>query len=106
MQISFQVLFADASNFYRVIDEFDFVYENYLDWEGKGGKDLILGANRLTPHQLFWLALARSRYRKQKAGTGIEGSDYDRTLFFFKNKYEPLDTYEKFQEAYNCKKKK
>lgn len=65
----------------------------------------MLGANRLTTGQLFWLALARSRYRKQKAVPGIEGSDYDRTFFWFKHKYEPLETYESFREAYHCKPK-
>lgn len=87
------------------MDPFDFAYENYVKWEDNGGKDLILGANRLTTRQLFWLALARSRYRKQKAGvSGIDGNDYERTFFWFKNKQDPLEMYEKFQDAYNCKK--
>lgn len=88
------------------MDEFKFAYDNYVEWESKGGTDLLLGANRLTTHQLFWLALARSRYRKQKAVPGIEGSDYDRTYFWFKNKEVPLETYESFREAYHCAVKK
>lgn len=99
------MLFYDAQNFYKAIEEFKFAYDHYVEWELNGGKDLLLGANRLTTHQLFWLALARSRYRKQKGVPGIEGNDYDRTFFWFKHKEEPLETYESFKEAYHCSEK-
>lgn len=97
-------MFFNSLKFIDALEEFKFSYDNYVEWESKGGKDLLLGANRLTTHQLFWLALARSRYRKQKDQPGIEGNDYNRTFFFFKNKYEPLETYDSFKEAYQCSK--
>lgn len=96
-------MLKDPSNFYQAIDEFKFAYDNYVAWELKGGKDLSLGANKLTNRQLFWLALARSRYRKQKAGvSGIDGDDYERTFFWFKGKDDPLEKFESFKEAFNC----
>ena len=98
------MLHFDALKFLHSIEEFKFAYDNYVQWESNGGKDLLLGANRLTTHQLFWLALARSRYRKQKTifGHNAEGSDYERTFFFFKNKYEPLEKHESFIKAFHC----
>jgi len=96
---SFQVLFADPLPLHNDLNEFEFAYQNYVAWEADGGKELLLGANRLTTKQLFWLALARSRYRKQKADSG---DDKDRTFFFFKDRYEPLETYKGFREAYHC----
>lgn len=92
----------DAQKFYDGIDEFKFAYDNYVEWESRGGKDLLLKGNRLTNKQLFWLALARSGYRKQKGVPGIEGNDYDRTFFWFKHKEKPLETYESFKDAYHC----
>lgn len=83
-------------------EEFKFAYDNYVEWETKGGKDLLLGANRMTTRQLFWLALARSRYRKQKASSGKQESDYDQTFFWFKHHEAPLETYESFREAFHC----
>lgn len=99
---SSKVLFYDPLPFLNAIDEFQFAYDHYAKFENSGGKDLLLGANRMTNRQLFWLALARSRYRKQKATAGIEGTDYDRTFFWFKNKLEPLETYDRFKEAFEC----
>jgi hypothetical protein len=34
-------------------------YENYVQWEESGGKELQIAANRLTNRQLFWVAVAR-----------------------------------------------
>lgn len=95
-------LLHDAQKLHNSIGEFKFAYDNYVSWEENGGKDLLLGANRLSTRQLFWLALARSRYRKQKAGGGITGSDYDRTFFWFKNQYDPLEKLASFREAFHC----
>lgn len=100
----FKVLHVDALGLQEALNEFDFAYDNYLKWEHEGNKDLLLGANRLTTHQLFWLAMARARYRKQKATPGIEGNDYDRTFFWFKSQRGPLEDFERFKEAYHCKK--
>lgn len=102
------MIWADALPLHDGLEEFTYVYDKYLEWEAKGGKDLLLGANRLTTHQLFWLSLARSRYRKQKfvSGVDIGANAYDKTFFWFKNKWGPLEPYARFQEAFNCKPKK
>lgn len=60
---------------------FKFAYDNYVEWESNGGVDLMLGGNRLTNRQLFWMALARSRYQKQK-NAFYGTSDYDKTIFY------------------------
>lgn len=77
----FKELASDEKNFFDAIDIFKFAYDSYVEWESKGGVDLLLGANRLTNRQLFWMALARSRYQKQK-NDFYGKSDYDKTLFY------------------------
>lgn len=39
-------------------------FENYVQWEAAGNKDLSLGANFLTNQQLYWLAVARKLFVK------------------------------------------
>lgn len=83
------------------LDDFDFAFKNYQDWFAKNGNELLIGANRLTPPQLFWLSLARSRYYKGKYGE----SGYGKTDFFYSNGHRTLDSYDGFREVYHCKKK-
>lgn len=45
-------------------DEEQIAYEFYDDWLNSGGKELKLGANRLTDRQMFWVAVARVSYVK------------------------------------------
>lgn len=83
------------------LDDFDFAFKNYEEWYASGGKELVIGANRLVPPQLFWLSLARSRYYKGKYGE----SGYGKTDFFYSNNFRTLDSYEGFRKAYHCERK-
>lgn len=71
-----------------------------MRWENEGGKDLQLGANRLTNKQLFWIAITRSRYVKHHPGVPANfrfsqrlQSDYLHVL---------TKSYKGFQQAFNC----
>lgn len=75
-----------------------FSYDHYVKWEANGGKELLLGANRLTTRQLFWIALARTIYVKSKSDE--KKTSYDKTVSRFKN--SPLDLNESFLKDFNC----
>jgi len=81
------------------LDDFDFAFQNYEEWQNNSDQELLIGANRLTPPQLFWLSLARSRYYKGKYGAG----GYGKTDFFYSNNFRTLDSYDGFRRVYNCK---
>ena len=82
--------------FLKQIDGIQLAFDSYVDWELKGGKELLLGANRLTNRQLFWLAFARSRFvkRTNRPDQFIVGSnDYD------------INSFDSIKETFNCKEK-
>lgn len=81
------------------LDDFDFAFKNYQKWLAGGGVELIIGGNRMTPSQLFWFSLARSRYYKGKYGA----TGYGKTDFYYSNNFRTLDSYDGFREVYHCK---
>ena len=82
--------------FLKQIDEIKLAYDSYVEWELKGGKELLLGANRLTNRQLFWIAFARARYRKEL---------FSHYKFFYDGNEYDLNTFDTIKEAFNCKEK-
>lgn len=75
-------------------------YENYVRWEREGGKDLLLGANRLTNDQLFWVATTRTHYVKHHPGVPIEFRYSKRLQIEYLHVL--IKNYKGFQEAFNC----
>jgi hypothetical protein len=82
-------------------DEIQFSYENYVEWENSGRKDLQIGANRLSNRQLFWVAYARRYYRKYHNEIVPEDFEPEQRL---QQKYFHVWIKSKsdFQEAFNC----
>ena len=76
------------------MDGIKLAFDSYVDWESKGGKELLLGANRLTNRQLFWFAIARSRYSKL---TNRKGQ-----LLFLASYYD-INNLNSIKETFNCK---
>lgn len=69
-------------------------------WEESGGQGLLIGANRLTNRQLYWVAVARKYYAKYQS---IVPEDF---LPFNRLQNEYLHVWLKnkkgFQEAFEC----
>jgi hypothetical protein len=92
--------------FIHIINLFEsdqqFVYESYVEWENNGGKDLQIGANRLTNRQLFWMAFARTYYTKfherGEISDDIEPLIRLQLSFF----HVWVKTKPGFQDAFNC----
>ena len=78
------------------MDEIKLAFDSYVDWESSGGKELLLGANRLTNRQLFWLAFARSRYVKR--------SKLPDQFHVLKDEFD-LNSFDSIKETFNCKEK-
>lgn len=82
-----------------------------LSWSGvlaqskrDGGEELLLGADLLTIRQLFWVALACSRYVKERPDGHM--NNYESPLFHKNNHHffnRNLNNYNIFNEALNCK---
>ena len=87
----------DAELFLKHMDKIKLAFDSYVEWELNGGKELLLGANRLTNRQLFWIALARSRYRKR--------SDLSNDFWFGADDYYDLNTFDSIKETFGCKAK-
>ena len=82
-------------------DVVQFAYEHYVKWELNGGKDLLIGANRLTNRQLFWFALARSISTKRRDySKTAEGKIYGEVHLAYSNLI--MEEEIGFREAFNC----
>lgn len=93
----------NVTNFNSLSDEMQVSYEFYDDWLKSGGKELELGAHRLTNRQLFWVATARHFYAK------VQPSEIKSPVYSeFENVKESLNwritKNAGFQEAFECKK--
>lgn len=96
----------DVERFINQTDELKIAYDSYISWELNGGKEQLLGANRLTTHQLFWLALARARYVKGKVlAAQPERNNYKKTLFWYNFCLYDLNSFKTIREDFHCKKK-
>jgi hypothetical protein len=82
-------------------DELQIGYENYVEWENSLGKDLQVGANRLTNQQLYWFATARVFYTKFHNDIISEDFESDRRLIS-NNFHVSIKQKPGFQEAFSC----
>ena len=81
-------------------DEINLTFNSYAEWESKGGKELKIGANRLTNQQLFWVALARSRYVKLR---GVPYEDnYKKTIFLYEEALYELNHFKSIKKSFKC----
>jgi hypothetical protein len=92
-------------NLSEVIKSFENVaqigYENYVQWENLGGKDLQHGANKLTNRQLFWVAYARryyNKYHEEILPEDFVPQQIVRQKYF----HVWMKANSGFQEAFNC----
>lgn len=87
------------SSKYLDSDPLILAYNNYLNWEKSGGKELQLPGFFLTNHQMFWLVVAHLGYTKG------HNQDMDPVhqlvLDFFHVIYKEKP---EFREAYKCSK--
>lgn len=81
-------------------NDVDYAYENYVNWEKAGGKELHLPGFFLTNTQMFWLSVANRKYRKfhQHVVT-----DYNRRIHLRMKYFHLLfKTKPEFRKSYNC----
>ena len=86
----------------RIFTDFPFnklslVYNNYLNWEKLGGKDLQLPGFFLTNNQMFWLSFAHVAYLKH------HDINTKRSFELFREYFNILlKTIPDFREAFMC----
>lgn len=78
-------------------DSEQLAYEFYKDWLVEK-KDMDLGANRLIDRQLFWVATARTEYRKHQL-------DSDKNSLRYINYHNFFSSKKGFAEAFECENK-
>ena len=73
-------------------------YNNYVNWEESGGKDVHLPGFFLTNRRIFWVALAHKKYYKFYSHNK-ENMKLDSMFQHFHLKFKNNNH---FREAYNC----
>lgn len=107
INLSLIIFFQITEKINLTMDPFQMGYENYLRWEKNGGQELLIGANRLSNHQLYWVALVRRLYLKiNPLIANIESFQfYVKTVFDFydfKNLNSIFKLQAGFVDAFQC----
>lgn len=87
-------------SFVGLISNVDLAYKNYVNWEAMGGKDLNLGAFKLTNRQMFWLTRAQiyaTKDHKIEAQFVNPRAKLQQKYFHVRNKSIP-----KLREDFKC----
>lgn len=82
---------------FNEFDSFNLAYNNYVNWEKSGGKELQLPGFFLTNRQMFWVAHAHRLYQKIQPSLPLAHQMVNRITFL-------IDFYlnENFRADFNC----
>lgn len=76
-------------------------YENYVNWENSGGKELKLPGFFLTNRQMYWVALAHTTYFKFHSHSAEYKMKYDYLFQYYQLQFKNNHY---FREDFNCSK--
>ena len=79
-------------------NEYNLAYNNYVNWEKSGGKELQLPGFFLTNRQMFWIALIHTKFYKYDP----EYIRYPIDLFKIKYMHIIYKSFPNFRDAFNC----
>ena len=84
----------------NIVDSLELAYNNYVNWEESGGKDLQLPGFFLTNRQMFWVAYAHKQYFKYQSHNKRK-TFFDLYFQLFHLKYKSNNH---FRDDFNCSK--
>lgn len=79
-------------------NEYNLAYNNYVNWEKTGGKELQLPGFFLSNRQMYWIALIHVKFYKYDP----EYLKYPLDIFKIKHMHILYKAFRNFRDAFNC----